>query len=486
MFFPSVYAAIFSTGSSGSINLLPLPAEYMTGNTAACLQEWFEVKWDQDEKHVPEDLRAAAARMMERINKSQHTYLSPTGGAEFFPTGRCENWMDSIKLSFDGSAMLENGTYPSIFDNAIKPVEERVTAESYKLVMHTHGTVMATAYTALGLFRALTSFENMLYTIEQTVPPLVAEGDPMTKPWGDNAEKAKVFYFPYTPYVITDKPAFPWRAVLLDTSRHFYSTRAIKGMLDTMASVKLNVFHWHIVDAQSWPLVLHGLEELAEKGAYSPRKTYSGADVRDIVRYAGERGIDVVIEIDTPGHTKSIAGAFPEYVACGTTSHWGGYANEPPAGQLRFADPEVTSFTSKIFAATAKLTRSPYFSTGGDELNEKCMLEDGPTLEALAANDWTLNDALRVFTNKTHATLRERGITPTVWQEMVLAHGDLELPKDTIVDVWIMASNVRAVLDKGYRVVHASADYFYLVSGTELEEKLTPDPRTAVKAAGSR
>lgn len=77
-----------------------------------------------------------------------------------------------------------------------------------------------------------------------------------------------------------------------------------------MAMVKLNVFYWHIVDSQSFPLCLSSEPELAvlaQKGAYKDKWTYKEDEVKEVVRYAGERGVDVVLEIDTPGHTDIIA-----------------------------------------------------------------------------------------------------------------------------------------------------------------------------------
>lgn len=109
------------------------------------------------------------------------------------------------------------------------------------------------------------------------------------------------------------------------------------------------------------------------QGAYSLAQVYSEVDVQGLVEYAGERGIDVVMEIDTPGHTAIIGDSHPEFIACRDVP-WTGYANQPPAGQLRFADDAVVNYTSAIFAAASELTASAYFGSGGDELNLRCMV----------------------------------------------------------------------------------------------------------------
>lgn len=89
----------------------------------------------------------------------------------------------------------------------------------------------------------------------------------------------------------------PRSAFLLDTSRTFYPLPALLQTLETMSSVKMNVFHWHIVDAQAWPLESATFPDLARSGAYSANETYSLDDVRQVVKYAGERGIAVLLEV---------------------------------------------------------------------------------------------------------------------------------------------------------------------------------------------
>lgn len=82
----------------------------------------------------------------------------------------------------------------------------------------------------------------------------------------------------------------------------------------------------------------------------------------------------MVLEIDTPGHTASIAESHPDLIACFEKSPWGTYSHQPPPGQLRFASEAATTFTEDIFESTLDLVESQYFGTGGDEINEKCMV----------------------------------------------------------------------------------------------------------------
>jgi hexosaminidase len=154
----------------------------------------------------------------------------------------------------------------------------------------------------------------------------------------------------------------------------------------------------HITDSNSWPLDLASHPELAKYGAYSPAQKYSESDIKQIITHAGEvsssihkvgkeadekRGIDVVLEIDTPGHTASIAESHPELIACFEKSPWSTYSHQPPPGQLRFASEAATEFTKAIFESTLDLIQSQYFGTGGDEINEKCMVCPHPRCELM-------------------------------------------------------------------------------------------------------
>ena len=96
------------------------------------------------------------------------------------------------------------------------------------------------------------------------------------------------------------------------------------------------------------------------------------------MRADGQRGIDVVIEIDTPGHAASIAETHPDYVACFEATPWTSKANQPPAGQLRFANETVQDFAAGVYESLGGIVSSEYVGTGGDEINVECMVRDAP------------------------------------------------------------------------------------------------------------
>jgi len=251
---------------------------------------------------------------------------------------------------------------------------------------------------------------------------------------------------------------------MLDTARNYFPVDVIKRQLDSMSWVKINTFHWHVVDSQSFPLVVPGFESLSNKGAYSADMIYSPEDVSDIVSYAAARGIDVIVEIDTPGHTSVISKSFPEHIACPEASPWLKYANDPPSGQLRIASPNTTQFTVDLIGSVADLFPGQYFSTGGDEINSPCYAEDEETQTALNSTGKSFEQALDAFTQATHRVLKSKGKTAVVWEEMALVH-NVTLANDTIVLVWISSDDAAGVIEKGFRIVHAPSDYFYLDCG---------------------
>jgi len=131
---------------------------------------------------------------------------------------------------------------------------------------------------------------------------------------------------------ITDQPRFAYRGLMLDVSRHFFTVAQIKDLLDLMAYYKLNRFHWHLTDDQGWRLEIKSYPKLTKIGAWRvPRIEFSGntlppqpgekatdggfytqQQVKDIIRYAAERHIEIVPEIDVPGHSMAAIASYPE------------------------------------------------------------------------------------------------------------------------------------------------------------------------------
>ncbi|VAI08270.1 unnamed protein product [Triticum turgidum subsp. durum] len=150
-----------------------------------------------------------------------------------------------------------------------------------------------------------------------------------------------------------------------------------------MAFNKLNVFHWHITDAQSFPIVLPTVPSLAHLGSYSPFMRYTDKDVRRIVNYAAAFGVRVIPEIDMPGHAGSWAGAYPEIVTC-ANKFWAPTASpalaaEPCTGQLNPLNPKAYRVAQDVLRDLSALFPDPYLHGGADEVNTACWEDDPVT-----------------------------------------------------------------------------------------------------------
>ncbi|KAJ7062316.1 N-acetylhexosaminidase [Mycena amicta] len=417
----------------GVLALWPIPTTLTTGTSFLVLSPTFSITVNVP--NAPQDLLDAVSRTKSFLATDNLQRLVVDRGASDAPSLKTAAVLPSLTLTLQSTT----SALP-IASEAVKDFPNRI--EGYTLAIPNSGAAaVLSANSTLGLFRGLTTFAQFWYTLNGTV---YSNAAPVS--------------------IVKDAPAYPYRGFMLDTSRNFFPVADIKRTLDAMSWVKLNQFHWHIVDSQSFPLSLPDFPEIAQKGAYSATEVYSPSDVQDIVSYAAARGIDVLMEIDTPGHTAIIATSHPEHIACSLASPWTTFANEPPAGQLRLATPATVNFTAGLINAAAKVLPGKYFSTGGDELNTACYSQDAQTQSDLKKSGQTLEQALNSFTQATHGALAKLGKSPVVWEEMVLEH-TLTLVNTTVVMVWISSTNAAAVAAKNFRIVHAPSDYFYLDCG---------------------
>lgn len=167
---------------------------------------------------------------------------------------------------------------------------------------------------------------------------------------------------------IKDTPRFGWRGLMLDESRHFFGIEKVKQLLDWMAFYKLNRFHWHLTDEPGWRIEIKGYPRLTTVGATgnfhdrtAEPKFYTQTEVKEILQYAAERFIEIIPEIDMPGHAAAANRAYPEFSGGGSEKYPDFTFDPGKEGTYRYL--------SNILREIAALFPSSYIHLGGDEVN---------------------------------------------------------------------------------------------------------------------
>ncbi|XP_053676334.1 chitooligosaccharidolytic beta-N-acetylglucosaminidase [Anopheles nili] len=279
---------------------------------------------------------------------------------------------------------------------------------------------------------------------------------------------------------LSDAPAYPHRGLALDTSRNFIDVVSLRRTIDGMAMVKLNVFHWHITDSQSFPLEIKSRPTLHTYGAYNRRNVYTLEDVRELVQYALERGIRIIPELDAPAH---VGEGWEKLgvTACFNYQPWENYCVEPPCGQLDPTKSEVYDILDDVYREmNAMFDRSDVFHMGGDEVSIRCWNATGSIQKWMNDQEWGLTeqDFMKLWNYFQTEALRRLDQTlpagekrPIVmWTSKLTESPYLEqyLDKDRyIIQVWTTGndSKVSNLLEKGYRLIMSNYDALYLDCG---------------------
>lgn len=251
------------------------------------------------------------------------------------------------------------------------------------------------------------------------------------------------------PWFIQDTPRFQYRGLLIDTSRHFLPVDVIKQIIESMSYAKLNVLHWHIVDEQSFPFETPTYPNLW-KGAYSRWERYTVEDASEIVRFAKMRGINVMAELDVPGHAES----------------WGtGYPDLWPSPSCREPLDVTKNFTfdviSGILADMRKIFPFEFFHLGGDEVNTDCWKNTTHVKEWLHGRNFTSKDAYKYFVLRAQQIAISKNWTPVNWEETFSSFGK-DLDPRTVVQNWLVSDICQKAVAKGFRCIFSNQGYWYL------------------------
>jgi hexosaminidase len=307
-------------------------------------------------------------------------------------------------------------------------IEKLGEDESYQLRVTTSGATLS-APNALGVLHGLQTFLQLVNT----------------GPGG--------FFVPVVN--IDDRPRFAWRGLLIDVGRHYIPVDVLKRNIDGMAAVKMNVLHLHLSDDQGFRVESKRYPKLHEMG--SDGLFYTQAEVRDLIAYAGGRGIRIMPEFDMPAHSLSWFVGYPELASTPGT-----YKIDP-AAPYTVMDPtkdETYKFLDKFISEMAKLFPDAYFHIGGDEVNGKPW-DDNANIQAFMHSHAIKNnqDLQAYFNQRLEKILKKHHKTMVGWDEILRP----DLPKTIVVQSWRGQESLATAAQQGYSGILSFGYYLDLM-----------------------
>lgn len=279
-------------------------------------------------------------------------------------------------------------------------------------------------------------------------------------------QKNELNYF-FPGVVIKDAPRFVWRGLMIDVARHFQPLAVIKRNLDAMASVKLNVFHWHLTDDQGFRVaskVYPKLQKLASDGQF-----YTHEQLKEVVAYAANLGIRVVPEFDVPGHASALLAAYPELGSKEGYNHsierFAGVFN-PTLNPIKDGTYE---FLNTLFTEITPLFPDVYFHIGGDE-NEGKHWDESKEIQAFKiANNLKSNHDLQTYFNiRLEKILNNLGKKLMGWDEIMTPN----MPTTAVIHSW--RGPQEGMLEGGTLIAAAKAGYQTVLSNGYYIDRMLP------------
>ncbi len=289
------------------------------------------------------------------------------------------------------------------------------------------------------------------------------------------------FYFPAVS--INDKPRFPWRGLMIDSARHFQPIEVLKRNLDAMAAVKLNVLHWHLTEDQGFRVESKKFPELHLQG--SDGDFYTQEQIREIIKYAADRGIRVMPEFDMPGHATAWLVSHPEI-----GSAPGPYKIERQPGIFDPTLDPTNEATYKLlevfFAEMSALFPDSYLHIGGDENEGKQWNANAKIQAFMKANRIKDNHELQTYFNKRILKfLQKNGKIMMGWDEIFQP----DIPKNIVIQSWrgqealskVARQGNQGILSNGYYIdLMYPASQHYLVDPLPANTTLTAEEQKRV------
>ena len=414
--------------------LWPLPSSYTSGETTLKLSNDIHFVYPSSQL-----LDAAIARFKKNVF-----------GVTDLPNNN-KNYLDNIIIN-----VTNVDVDLQLFDDT--------SNEAYVLSVD-RTSIVLTAKTVYGAIHGLTTLQQLIS---------ISVFNPMLR---DTR-----FSIPNSPWIINDTPRFSYRGILVDSSRHYLPVSLIKSIITGISFSKYNTMHWHVIDAQSFPLYLPSIPELSEKGSYKQNGKnliYSPSDVSEIIQFAKEHAIRVVCEIEMPGHTSSWRNAYPDIVNCTVDKNQNNnmfqFALEPPAGQLHPSLPQTYEVINKILNDVSTIFPDDFIHIGGDEARSACWggctTQDVQhlwlyfyskvisTVLTLKKNIMVWEECITSY-NTTYSTTAVKGVAVDTIVGYLNQNPDIK--KNMLVSAW--TGNPIPVLENGFNIVDTSV-FWYLDCG---------------------
>lgn len=273
---------------------------------------------------------------------------------------------DFIQIMHKATGLKFSSTRKAYNAQIQMQINTSLPGEAYKLNITTQNITIEAAQPA--------GFYYALQTLKQLMPRNVMAGVP----------DVSVSRWQLPVVTVQDQPRFEWRGFMLDEGRHFFGKEQIKRVIDMMAVYKMNRFHWHLTEDQGWRIEIKKYPKLTEVGAWRNSKTlawgehkpdneryggyYTQKDIREIVAYARKNFIEIIPEVDIPGHSQAAVAAYPEQLACDPENQhsvwlWQGVSTDV----INVANPWAVQFAKDVIDELTELFPFEYIHLGGDE-----------------------------------------------------------------------------------------------------------------------
>lgn len=347
-------------------------------------------------------------------------------------------------------------------------LNDALSGESYKLNVSPQKILIEAARPA-GFFYAL-------QTLQQLLPSrAVAAGTKAANP-------TQQWLVPSVN--IEDAPRFGWRGFMLDEGRHFFGKENVKKILDIMASYKMNRFHWHLTEDQGWRIEIKKYPKLTETGAWRNSRTlgyaevkpdgmtyggyYTQDDAREIVEYARERFIEIVPEIDLPGHSQAAVASYPEILACDPQNAHSVWCYQGISTDvINVANPRAVELAKDIVDELVEIFPYSYIHLGGDECptdkwenNADCR----KLLETLDSKNYRDLQTNFYYQLKKHIDSKPKDKQRHLifWNEVL--HGNTQaLGKDVTIMAWVGAdAAAKSAAQRGMNAILSPQIPYYI------------------------